>query len=36
VEFQRIRSKKWFTQLAVFNLAGITLILMAAAFLREI
>jgi hypothetical protein len=36
VEFQRIRNKKWFTQLAFFNLAGIALILMAAAFLREI
>ncbi|MGZ4031470.1 MAG: hypothetical protein ACXVP5_06225 [Tumebacillaceae bacterium] len=36
IEFQRIRNKKWFTQLAVLNLAGIALILMAAAYLREI
>lgn len=36
VEFSRMRNRKWFTRLAMFNLAGIAMLLMAAAFLRQI
>lgn len=36
VEFSRLRNRRWFTRLTMFNLAGIALLLMAAAFLQQI